>query len=174
MTVLVRTFENIVELDRTSLRWVSRRRTPLLNSLMRGFTRSGDWQSWTALSLAALAAGGEWRRVALLVIPRLLLTLGLCFAIKTLSLRPRPSVAMGDFSSLLKNPDPYSFPSSHTACAWVVCASVGFAVGASAGWVWPALIAYASLISYSRIHVGAHYPLDVVIGTIIGMGMACA
>ena len=75
---------------------------------------------------------------------------------------------MLDFSSLMKNPDPYSFPSSHTACAWVVCASLGLALG----WGWPIWILYASAISYSRIHVGAHYPLDVLIGTLIGVSIA--
>ncbi len=168
MSALARTFISITELDRTVLRWFSTLRRPTIDRLMRGFTRSGDWQSWTTLSLAALAAGGPYRTLALHILPKLLATLALCFAIKTLSRRPRPSVAMNDFQSLLKNPDPYSFPSSHTACAWVVCASMGLMLG----WGWPIWILYASAISYSRIHVGAHYPLDVLIGTILGLGMA--
>ena len=168
MSVWTKTVENLVNLDQLSLRWVSERRTPLLDTAMRTLTRAGDWQSWTALSLAALAGGGVYRALALRVLPRLMLTLGLCFLIKTLSRRPRPSQTMRDFSSLLKNPDPYSFPSAHTACAWVVCASLGLALG----WGWPIWILYASSISYSRIHVGAHYPLDVFIGTLIGVSIA--
>jgi undecaprenyl-diphosphatase len=136
--------------------------------IMRTFTHAGDWQSWTALSIAALAGGGMARGLAYRILPRLLSTLAVCFLIKTVSRRPRPSAAMLDFSSLMKNPDPYSFPSSHTACAWVVCASLGLALG----WGWPIWILYASAISYSRIHVGAHYPLDVLIGTLIGVSIA--
>ena len=168
MTVMTKTFQSIVRFDQRSLRWVSRSRTPWLDRLMRGFTRAGDWQSWTALSLAALAAGGQFRQVAIQVVPRLLTTLTICFAIKSISRRPRPSQAMKDFSSLLKNPDPYSFPSSHTACAWAVCMSLGI----SLGWGLPLFALYAAAIGYSRIHVGAHYPLDVVIGTAIGIAVA--
>jgi undecaprenyl-diphosphatase len=168
MSAFTRTLVNIIEVDRSILRWFSTFRRPMIDRLMRGFTRAGDWQSWTALSLAALVAGGPYRTLAVQIVPKLLATLGLCFTIKTLSRRQRPSVAMTDFQSLLKNPDPYSFPSSHTACAWVVCASLGMMLG----WGWPIWILYASSISYSRIHVGAHYPLDVLIGTAIGVGMA--
>jgi undecaprenyl-diphosphatase len=102
------------------------------------------------------------------MIPKLLTTLALCFGIKTLSRRPRPSESLEGFQSLLKNPDPYSFPSSHSACAWVVCVSLGLALG----WGWPIWIGYAAAISYSRIHVGAHYPLDVAIGTALGLTIA--
>lgn len=168
MTALVRLFNNIAHVDQVSLRWVADRRTPLIDRLMRGFTRTGDWQSWTALIITALVAGDPFRSLAFQIIPKLLLTFVVCFTIKTVSKRPRPTVAMLDFSSLLKNPDPYSFPSSHTACAWVVCASLGLTLG----WGWPIWILYASSISYSRIHVGAHYPLDVLIGIGLGIGIA--
>jgi len=168
MSAITRTLVHIIEVDRSILRWFSTLRRPMIDRMMRGFTRAGDWQTWTALSLAALVAGGSYRAIALLIVPKLLATLGLCFTVKSLSRRKRPSVAMTDFHSLLKNPDPYSFPSSHTACAWVVCAGLGM----SLGWGWPIWILYASSISYSRIHVGAHYPLDVLIGTAIGVGMA--
>jgi undecaprenyl-diphosphatase len=168
MSVFFRTFESIALSDQTSLRWVAKRRTPRVDSLMRVLTHAGDWQTWSLLILAALAAGGIYRSLALQITPRLLLTLATCFAIKSISKRPRPSEAMKGFSSLLKNPDPYSFPSSHTACAWVICASLGLLLG----WGWPIWIIYASAISYSRIHVGAHYPLDVLIGTCLGISFA--
>jgi len=29
-------------------------------------------------------------------------------------------------------------------------------------------VLWASLISYSRIYLGAHYPLDVIVGAIVG------
>ena len=156
MSALVKTMENIVEIERLSLRWVARRRSPLVNWLMRGLTRAGDWQTWTVLILAALTVGGNFREIALQITPRLLLTLGICF-----------TKAMQVFSSLLTDPDPYSFPSSHSACAWVVCISLAMILGG-----WPTWIIYAAAISYSRIHIGAHYPLDVLIGSCLGIVLA--
>ncbi len=167
MSAFARTLDSIIQIERLSLRWIAQRRHPVLDLIMRGFTRAGDWQTWTALIVTALVAGDSFRTIALQVTPRLLLTLVTCFAIKSISKRPRPSRAMSDFSSLLTDPDPYSFPSSHSACAWVVCMSLASILGG-----WPLWIAYASAISYSRIHVGAHYPLDVLIGSGLGITLA--
>lgn len=172
MNPLARTMNHLSEADRRTLRWITQGRHPLSNRIMRGFTRAGDWQSWSAVLLSGFAAGGPYRALALRVTPRLLATLGVVYGIKALSRRKRPSVAMGDLSPLLSNPDPYSFPSSHAACAWVVSTTLGLALG----WGWSIWILYAAAVSYSRIHVGAHYPLDVLmgalIGIVIGIGMA--
>lgn len=43
-------------------------------------------------------------------------------------------------------------------------------------WITPALIIWASIISYSRVYLGVHYPGDVVVGALYGgiIGFACA
>jgi undecaprenyl-diphosphatase len=169
MTALARTLENIRTIDRLSIRWVAAQRRPVMDLLMRGFTRAGDWQTWTFLSLAALACGETSRAIALQVLPKLLLTLVTARAIKKLSKRPRPAKTLHGFASLLQDPDPYSFPSAHAACAWAVAIGLGLAIGG-----WPVWIAYAMAISYSRIYVGAHYPLDVLLGGALGAAIAFA
>src|SRR5579859_1989831 len=129
MTALARTLENIRLIDRISLRWIASQRRPAMDLVMRGLTRAGDWQTWTVLSLVALLAGETSHAIALRVLPKLLLTLVLSRAIKRLSKRPRPAKTLRGFSSLLKDPDPYSFPSSHAACAWAVAIGLGLAIG---------------------------------------------
>ena len=60
----------------------------------------------------------------------------------------------------------YGFCSSHAANAFAI--AVGYYVltkNKSAGL---ALLLWASLISYSRIYLGAHYPLDVIVGAFVG------
>lgn len=170
MSSWIKTFEGIAHAERLSLMWIAERRSPFADRLMRGFTRAGDWQTWTVLAIAALAAGPPFRAATLVILPRLLVTLALCYTIKAISRRPRPAKSMQGFSSLLKDPDPYSFPSSHSACAWVVCVSIGLLLGGG----WPIWLGYASAISYSRVHVGAHYPLDVLMGTALGVVIALA
>src|SRR4029079_5594547 len=60
------------------------------------------------------------------------------------------------------------FPSGHTASA--------FAFATGAGAAWPAtsapLRALATLVGYSRVHTGVHYPADVVAGAFIGVTAA--
>jgi undecaprenyl-diphosphatase len=168
VSALARAIEGIKIADRMSLRFVAELRRPVLNSLMRGLSRAGDWQTWTVLAFAALTFGESSRALALVVLPKLLVTLGVSRLIKKISKRPRPGKTLSDFSSLLRDPDPYSFPSAHSACAWAVAVGLGLALGG-----WPVWIAYAAAISYSRVHVGAHYPLDVVLGGALGAVIAC-
>lgn len=167
MTALTQTFHSIRRADQHMLHRAAGLRHPKLDLIMRALTRAGDWESWTILILAALARGTPYRGIALRVLPKLLLTLGIGYVIKRFSRRKRPSECLADFKCLLENPDPYSFPSSHAACSWAVAVSLGMIVGA-----WPIWIAYATAISYSRIHIGAHYPLDVIMGTALGTTVA--
>ena len=165
MSPIQRTLKNLFLADQFSLRWItSRRGRPWLDLLMRGFTRAGDWQTWTVIFILGFSLGEPARSIALQIAPRLIATFSLCFLIKRFSKRPRPTQSVEGHATLVKDPDPYSFPSSHTACAWVVCISLGLIMGGP----WALWIPYASAISYSRIHVGAHYPLDVMMGAGIG------
>jgi undecaprenyl-diphosphatase len=60
----------------------------------------------------------------------------------------------------------FGFCSSHAANSFAI--AVGFYLltkNKSAG---IALVLWASIISYSRIYLGAHYPLDVIVGALVG------
>ena len=62
-------------------------------------------------------------------------------------------------------PGSSSFPSGH--------ATVGFACAAVLALAAPRLAlplyALAALVAWSRVHVGVHYPLDVVGGAVLGV-----
>ena len=168
MTVWARTTNGIQLIDQNILRRASLLRGPLLDFVMRSLSRAGDWQSWAGIFLAGFISGGALRALVTSVFPRLCMTFIACRIIKSFSKRPRPSRSLVKFSTLLRDPDPYSFPSAHSACAWSVCVSSAIYWGGG----WSVLLPYAALISYSRIHVGAHYPFDVLIGTGIGLAFA--
>ncbi len=82
--------------------------------------------------------------------------------------RERPFAASREAAVIGAEPRDYSFPSGHAAAS--------FAGALAIGHVWPgaaaALWALAVLISYSRIYVGVHYPIDVVGGALVGIAAA--
>ncbi|HDZ11068.1 MAG TPA: phosphatase PAP2 family protein, partial [Bacteroidetes bacterium] len=61
-------------------------------------------------------------------------------------------------------PDQYSFPSGHTAAAFLMAQLLGYQLPFL---VLPLYI-LAGLIGYSRIYLRVHYPLDVFFGAVLG------
>jgi membrane-associated phospholipid phosphatase len=62
----------------------------------------------------------------------------------------------------------YSFTSSHAANHFAVAVFlIGF-LGDIARWVKPVALSWATLIAFSQVYVGVHYPADVTIGGLLG------
>jgi len=82
--------------------------------------------------------------------------------------RPRPFLALG-FQSLLGNSDiAGSFPSGHAAAYFALALAVFYL---DKKWGWRFLIA-AIIICIARVYVGVHWPSDILVGAIIGLGSA--
>lgn len=63
-----------------------------------------------------------------------------------------------------------SFPSGHTSLAFATATSLSLAY--PKWYVIAPSFVWASTVGYSRMHLGVHYPSDVVAGAIIGSGSA--
>lgn len=82
--------------------------------------------------------------------------------------RPPAVLAAESFHLIGHKLELVSFPSGHTLTAFAVATLliVGLALK---GWRLYGLIALASLVGLSRIAVGAHWPLDVLAGAVVGV-----
>jgi membrane-associated phospholipid phosphatase len=94
-----------------------------------------------------------------------ILTTSLKYAVN----RPRPFRTYTDIDPRV-HVGRYSFPSGHTSAAFALATSITMAypkwyVGVPA-FVW------AAAAGYSRLHLGVHYPSDVLAGALIGSGSA--
>ncbi len=87
--------------------------------------------------------------------------------LKNLVARPRPWVALVELLPLVEEHDPSSFPSGHTTAAFAFAAAVWNSD--SKRWMKWGSLSLAILMGYSRLHVGVHYPSDVLAGVCIGL-----
>jgi len=139
-------------------------RGPWRTRVARGLTRAGDASSWTLVVLALLATlEPAVTRLGLRLGAATLLATAASQWLKRRLSRPRPTSAIQGFAALAENPDAFSFPSGHTAAAFAAAVAL-----AGAGLLGPAAVALAVGIGLSRVYLGAHYPLDVAAGAMLG------
>lgn len=123
---------------------------------------------WAALALALIVFGTRVdQRNVLIGLAVMLVTLTLVHAAKGLGGRPRPSfLRQGFHHQFLSNS---SFPSNHAATSFAM-AHVVFQL--YPWWDGAAVYAMAGLIGLSRVYLREHFPLDVVGGALLGIGVA--
>jgi undecaprenyl-diphosphatase len=132
-------------------------------------TRAGDGWLWYLIGLLVLLFGGDGRLTAAATAGSgAIVGIGLFVAIKKISGRKRPCEIEPHVWANLLPPDRFSFPSGHTITA--------FAVAVSLGMFYPVLFApfmvCALAIASSRILLGMHFLSDVVVGALLGTGLA--
>lgn len=86
--------------------------------------------------------------------------------LKNIVARTRPYEVIDGLTRLVGEQSDFSFPSGHTSSAFSVAVVMFMLMPKKYGV--PALI-MATLIAYSRLYVGVHYPSDVIGGIIVGI-----
>lgn len=89
-------------------------------------------------------------------------------ALKRSVKRPRPYTSYPDDIILRKKTTGFSFPSGHTSSAFATATAL--TLSTKKWYVGVPAFAYAGLVGYSRMRLGAHYGSDVLVGVLVGVG----
>jgi membrane-associated phospholipid phosphatase len=165
--------EDAQRLDVAVYAAIARTPSPALDRAMSRLSRAADYSRLSLASAAALATlgGHDGRRAAVNGIASLAATAAIVnLVLKPLSKRRRPDRVAQEVpvARHVRMPVSRSFPSGHAAAAFAFAHGVGRVSPAAA----ITLRGLASLVAYSRVHTGVHYPGDVIAGALIGVTLA--
>lgn len=160
-------WNRIMSMDRAVLLWFHGIEKRWLAKWMLTATRLGDTSTWIAMGLLLWAAGDGVKWEFYLLATAALSASVISQLVKHVCRRERPRVAIANFSARVEMPDPYSFPSGHTATAF----AVAIALLPEGAWLGPLTLFHAFSVAASRVYLGAHYPLDVTAGAALGIAV---
>jgi undecaprenyl-diphosphatase len=157
------TWQRVLAADRSLLVATRRWQTPLVTRAMRTATALGDAHAWVAFGLLLLAHPATRAAGMALGMAAMLATCAVQ-VLKRTCRRSRPTQSIGGFVALVENPDCFSFPSGHTTTA----VSVAVALAGQGDLLCALAAMLAAGVAISRVYLGAHYPLDVAAGALVG------
>ena len=150
--------ERRTETGSTLMRWTSN--SVILAPLVPAGMAIGGWASDDKPLLADAATLGASMGTSF----------GLVMGTKYIVRRPRPYIKYeGDLMSVSTEPDP-SFPSGHSVLAFSTATSLSLLY--PRWYVIAPSFLWAAAVGYSRLYLGVHYPSDVLVSALVGIGVA--
>ncbi|MGQ0716814.1 MAG: bifunctional phosphatase PAP2/diacylglycerol kinase family protein [Pseudonocardiales bacterium] len=163
--------DDVHEVDLAVSRWIGQQPPGRRDAVMKGLSTAANHSVlWFAIAAALAARKGATRRAALRGVLAIAATsFSTNMVLKPLLPRRRPpALELPAYQVLPDPPTSSSFPSGHAASA----AAFTTAVALECPKAGLAIAPLAAAVAYSRIHTGAHWASDVVVGAAVGSGIA--
>lgn len=151
--------------------WVVDHRLGVLDPFFSALSYAGSF-GFVWLGIALGISGFSWSRPWLWtrVGAAILVAESVSGALKEWADRERPPLSNPDPEPLVDLPATFSFPSGHATVSFACATVLSLAVPR----LTLPLFALATLIAFSRVYVGVHYPFDVLVGAVLGVAIAIA
>ena len=149
------------------LLWIQEHLRGALDGFWIAITSLGnDGWFWIAVGVALLIFK-KTRPVGVTLLLSLLINLCLTnLTLKDFFARPRPFNVNTELLTLINYPSSFSFPSGHTSVSFSGALVLYHMMSKKIGV--PAMV-LATMIGFSRMYVGVHYPTDVLGGIAVGI-----
>ncbi len=160
-------------LDRRIYQWVQRLPPSPADQGLRRLSRAANkGRLWFVVAAVIGARKGTGRRAAVRAVGSLAVSSAFTNVVaKQVFDRVRPDYeGLAPLRRLRRAPITSSFPSGHSASA----GAFATAVAMESPLLGAAVAPLAAAVAYSRVHVGVHYPGDVLAGAALGSGIALA
>ena len=168
--------EQLINWDKSLLLFLNGLHTPFWDFLMYWVSYKFTWVPFYLFLLFLVIKNYKIRTIDVLIGAALLVActdLSSYYLFKEIfhRLRPCHDPVIKDMVHLVNGEcgGLYGFVSSHAANTFGVCFFIINILGKKVRYLIPVMIVWASVVSYSRIYLGAHYPLDVICGAMIGI-----
>lgn len=144
--------------------------SPADDGLIRLTTAANHSVLWLAIAALLATRRGVTRRAAVRGVLAIAAASFTANAVaKPLMPRRRPAAdALPNWRTVPNPPTSSSFPSGHAASAAAFCTAVAIECPVAGAVIAP----LAATVAYSRVHVGVHWPSDVLAGAAIGTAVA--
>jgi undecaprenyl-diphosphatase len=161
--------QRVHHLDTLAFLWVHVTKGFPYRRSVRLISHSGDGLLYFVIAFALLMfephSGADFFWAGVIAY---LFDVSLYLLLKNLIKRDRPSVKISTYQAWITPSDKFSFPSGHTAAAYLFACMIlyFYPLFALPCFIW------ATAIGMSRVLLGVHYPSDLIAGALLGS--ACA
>lgn len=171
--------ESLINIDKEFFIFLNGLNAPWLDPFFYWITKTWLWVPLYVFVIFLIIR--KWKTKSVIVLVALVLSIVLtdqtCNLLKRTVVRPRPNRDpvlslnahyVPDSDGTVYKGGTFSFPSAHAANSTVFAVFVSFFFGKKRKWVRVSMIAWVLALSYSRIYLSFHYPLDLLAGWLLG------
>ena len=156
-------------IDESLFLWLNHTQGCHYHRLLRWISKTGDGPLYLVIGILLILFNATdallFFKVALLAYA---IDVSLYLILKNSIKRNRPTDKLSNYTALITPSDKFSFPSGHTAAAFLFALLISnfYPPYTTGVFIW------ASLVGFSRVLLGVHFPGDIAAGALLGTSCA--